>query len=130
MADGRIAGNALGKFHAFGRQSAFKQLLRAFMCEVEANLQIDHCFADDAEAEVPRLNDAGVNRADWNLINAFSADGQKWKWSAVVLKIIGRRGVFTQREVIFRPEGVSHERSRVRMANGLDAKQVINLALK
>src|SRR5882672_6914047 len=133
MADGRIARNALGQFHAFGRQTTFKQLLRSLVREVEANLQVDHRLADDAEAEVPGLDDARVNRADWNLINSFATDRQKRKGRAVVLEIIRRPGVLAQREVIFRPESVSHERSRVRRANcpeRLDAEQVVNLALE
>src|SRR5215831_12189284 len=100
------------------------------MCEVEAYLQIDHRLADDAEAEVPRLDDARVNRADWNFIDAFSADGQKREGLAVVLEIVARRGVLAQREVIFRPKRVSHERPLIRMANGFDSEQIINLALK
>src|SRR5262245_13817724 len=122
MADGRIARNALGQFHALGGQPAFKQLLRPLVCEVEANLQINHRLADDAEAEVSGLDDARMNRADGNLINTFAADGQKRKGRSVILEIVARRGVFAQREVIFRPESMSHERSRIRMANGLDAK--------
>src|SRR5262245_58114785 len=100
------------------------------MCEVKANLQIDHRLADDAEAEVPRLDDARVNRADWNFINAFSAYGKERKGRAIVLEIVARRGVLAQRKVIFRPERVSHERSRIRMANCFNAEQIINLALK
>src|SRR5262245_66613175 len=98
------------------------------MCKVEANLQIDHRLADDAEAEVPRLDDACVNRADWNFINAFSAYGQERKGRAVVLEIVARRGVLAQRKVIFRPECVSHERPLIRMANGFDSEQITNLA--
>jgi hypothetical protein len=98
--------------------------------EVETNLEVNHRLADDAETEVPWLDDARMNRADGNLINAFAADRQKWKGRAVVLEIIARRGVLAQREVIFRPERVSYERSRIRMANGFDAEQIINLALK
>src|SRR5262245_1838375 len=130
MPDGRIAGDPLGQLHAFGRQPPFKKLFRPLVSEVEANLQINHRLADNAEAEMSRLDDPRMNRADWNFINSFAADWQKWKGRAVVLKVVRRRGIFEQREVIFRPERMSHERSRIRVMNGFDAEQVINLSLK
>src|SRR5262245_23065531 len=130
MANGSISRNAFGQFHSFGGRAAFKQLLRPLVCEVEPNLQINYRLADDAEAEVPGLDDARMNRSDGNLINTFAADWQKRKGPSVVLEIVARLGVFAQREVIFRPKRVSYERPRIRMANGLDAEKVINFSLK
>ena len=131
MTDGRVAGNALGQLHAFGWPAAFEQFLRALVREVQANLQIDHRLADDAEAEVARLDDARMNRADGNLVYAFAADRLERKGRAVILEFHrGGDGVLAQREVIFRPERVSHQRSRIGMANGFDAEQIFNLALE
>src|SRR5438128_2037096 len=42
VTDGRVARNALGQFHAGSRRAPLEELLRAFMREVEPNLQIDH----------------------------------------------------------------------------------------
>ena len=114
VADGRVAGDALGQRHPFLRRAPLEQLLRALVGEVEADLQVDHRFADHAEAEMPRLDDAGMHRADGDLVDALAADRQEGERRAVVRERRRRRRVLAQRMIVGRPESVLAPAAAVR----------------
>ncbi len=130
VADGGVAGDALGQLDALGGQPALEQLLRALVREVEANLEVNHRLAHHAEAEVPRLDDARVHRPHRNLVDALAAHRQEGKARAVVLEIARRQGILAQGIVGLRPEAVAHQRSRVGLPQRLDAEEVLDLALE
>ena len=47
-------------------------LLNAPVLKAEGNLQVEDLFAVALEAEMPRFDDAGVNRTDRHLVNLFA----------------------------------------------------------
>ena len=54
------------------------QMVDALMHVAEALFEPNHCFAVSGEAEMAWLDDAGVNRADGNLMQAFAFHRQEW----------------------------------------------------
>ena len=109
--------------------AALEELLGALVGEVQARLHVDDRLAHDAEAEVARLDDAGVHRADRNLVHALAADLGEREGPPVVGEL-ARRRVLPQREVVGRPEAVAHERPGVGMALGDDPEEVVDLPLE
>ena len=69
-----IAGNAFGQPDAVRHGQVLEKFLRAFVRVEQAQLQVEHRLARHAEKEMPRLDDAGVNRADRHLKHAFAFD--------------------------------------------------------
>ena len=53
---------------------ALEQFLGAFVDVKHPQLQVEHRLARHAEKEMPRLNDARVDRADRHLEHAFALD--------------------------------------------------------
>ena len=89
VADGGVAADALGQGHAVGGVAAFEQLLDSFVDEPEARLHREDRLADDGEAEVPRFDEAGVDRTDRDLVDARSLHVEEGKG------LRGRRSVAT-----------------------------------
>src|SRR4029450_3567993 len=63
---------------AFDERHALEALLDALVHVAEALLEPQHLFADDRKAEVPRLDDAGVDRTHRDLVHAVTADRDEW----------------------------------------------------
>jgi hypothetical protein len=57
------------------------------MREVETDLQINDGLADNAEAEVAWLDDAGMHGANWNFVDTFAPHGLEGEGRAVVLEL-------------------------------------------
>lgn len=57
------------------------------MGEVEPDLEVDDGLADDAEAKVSRLDDAGMYGANGNFVDTLAADWLEWEWRAIVLEM-------------------------------------------
>ena len=74
----------------------------------EAGVHREDALSDDVEAEVPGLDDAGVDRPNRDLVDALSADGSH-----------PLRGVL----------GVRCERAHRRVAGKREAVEVVGLAL-
>src|SRR5207302_11418836 len=110
--DARVPGDALGERHGLGGIAPFEQLFGALVREIEARLHVDDGLAHYAETEMARLDDAGVHRPHRNLIDALASDFSKRKR----LPVVGERTevrVLTERVLLWRPEGVFHERPRI-----------------
>jgi hypothetical protein len=120
VSDRRVARHALGERHAVNRLTAREEALRALVCEIQTGPHLDDGLAEDAEAEMTGLNDAGMDGTDGNLIDALALHFRERKRPAVIGK---RRGqpVLAQGTVRLRPEAVPHERPRVRMTTRHDA---------
>ena len=96
----------------------------------QARVEVEHGFADRSEAEVARLNDAGVDRADRYLKDALAFGDE-------VRKLIGGfnrnapRSVesLAEREDARRPPVVNHERAGIGMPDGDDPEEIPHLAL-
>ena len=97
----------------------------------EPCLEVEHRLADRAEAEVARLDDAGVDRPHRHLEDALPFDDQVRE----LLRGLDRRtlpGVESLSQRVDSPSGqpsCTHQRPRVRVADEHDAEQVLRLAL-
>ena len=129
VADARVAGNALGELHAGHRIAPLEQLLGALVREVQARLHVDDRLAHDAEPKMTGLDDAGVHRADRNLVHPFPADRRERKRPPVVGKR-RRVRILAQRVIVLGPERVLHQRTRIRVTEDVDAEQIAQLALE
>jgi len=96
----------------------------------EPRLELEHQLADSAETEVPWLDDPGMDRADGHLHDAISlhaGDGS-------VRVRLARNGtvcveILPKRMQAARPVVMENETSRIRMPLGINAEQVLHLAL-
>src|SRR5437667_6312465 len=100
------------------------------MREIETDFQINHRLTNHAEAEVPGLDDARMDRPDRNLVHALASNRQKGKRRAVILELSGLHKILAERKIIFGPEGMAHQRTGVGMVNGFNAEEVLDLALE
>jgi len=75
------------------------------------------------------LDDAGVHRADRNLVHPFPADRRERKRPPVVGKR-RRVRILAQRVIVLGPERVLHQRTRIRVTEDVDAEQIAQLALE
>ena len=69
VADGRVAGHGLHLAHRRPVRPAGQRALDAAMLVAERDLEVQHLLARALEAEMPGLDDAGVDRADGDLVN-------------------------------------------------------------
>jgi hypothetical protein len=77
---------------------ADEQFLDALVLVAEAFFEAQHALADDREAEVARLDDAGVDGADRDFVGALAADLDEVVVGRRVGEAAGRqRGVVAQR---------------------------------
>ena len=91
-------------------------------------LQIQNRLARDAEQEMPRLDDARVNRADGHLKNPLAFHGNE-----LVALALKRRQLRPQIKILaqrmhVRPVVVQRAAARVRMADQFQAEQILHFA--
>ena len=72
--DGRIAGNPRRELVTFEQGHFGEASLDALVHVAQAFFESEHFFANHGEAEMTGFDDAGVHRADGNLVNAFASD--------------------------------------------------------
>ncbi len=77
VADGGVAGQGLGIVDRAGVGAADHRSLDAAVLVAERDLQVEDVFAVALEAEVARLDDAGVYRPDCHFVNGFALDPVK-----------------------------------------------------
>ena len=97
----------------------FEELLGALVRVEHAQLQVEDGLAGDGEVEVAGLDDAGMNRADGNLEDAFSE-----RRPVDVLLAFERRQDLVERKVLAQrmhvgPVIVQRDAARIRMARRL-----------
>src|SRR5690242_9877496 len=100
-----------------GNWHVLEYFFRALVGVEKANLEIEDRFARDAEQEMAGLDDAGVDRADRHLENAFAFDGAK----LMTLTLEGKQ-LRLEREILtqgidFRPVIVQGATARIGMAD-------------
>ena len=128
--DRRVAADPLGQLDCLGRQSTLEQPLHAAVDEPQPGLHPQDGLADHREPEVPRLDDARVDRADWDLIYPVALDMDERIGPDVGLEIGHRAGVAQHRVPGRRPVSVPDQPSRQRVPDRLDPEQVAQLALE
>src|SRR5207253_863532 len=89
VGDRGVAGDSARELRALFERHLLEALLDAFVRVAEPLLQPQDLFADDREAEVPRLDRAGVDRTDRDLVHAFALD-QDERIALRALSVAGR----------------------------------------
>ena len=106
------------------------ELLDATMGVEQARFEVQHHLADGREAEVPRLDDAGVDRPDRDLDDAVAVQAvERLHRRRDARRRRGRIEVLAQRVDASRPLLVQDQAARVRVPLGFQAQQVAHLAL-
>src|SRR5438094_9599989 len=100
------------------------------MEEEKTRLEIDDRLSIDVEAEMPRFDDAGVNRPDRNLVDAFSAHLLERKRLALVFKSLRSHGILQQRMVAGRPELMKRKPAQIGMMRRHQTEEIVNLPLE
>jgi hypothetical protein len=77
IGDGAVARDAAGELRRALERRARHQAFDAFMDIAEALFQTHHSLAAGGEAEMTRLDDPGMHRADRNLVQMFALGGEK-----------------------------------------------------
>ena len=123
-----IAGNALGQADPMRDGQAFEQFLDALVHIKHPELEIEHRFARDAEQKMAGLDDAGVHRADGHLEDAFALDLAKLVPLAGERRQPGLPVEILPQRMNLRPVVVQRAAARIRVADQLEAEQVLDLA--
>src|SRR6185437_2462320 len=98
--------------------------LDAFVRVAEPGFEPDNGLAIRVEAEMPRLDNAGVNRADRDLVQAFAFGRQK----CVRLRLHVRR--LRAKRMARTPLPVIQPRPRIRRVLGLKPEEIADRALQ
>ena len=130
VAHARVSRDPLGELARLRQRKRFEQLFDALVHEAQTRLEVDDRFAVDAEAEVPRFDDAGVHRADRDLEDAFALHAPEWEGLALVAEVHTAGDVPAERVIARRPELVERETTEIGMAVGHDAEEVVHVALE
>ncbi len=101
-----VAGHPAGKTVTIGETEPLETLLDALVHVAEPLLEPQHLFADHLEAEMPRLDDAGVNGAHRYLVHAVAADAYERVILFPGLPLRRRFEIAAQREHVDRPCGL------------------------
>ena len=72
MADRRIAGYTLGKVHCSGNRLLLKQLFYPAMFPEVTHFELHDGLTGDRKAEMPRFDDACVDRSNGHLEDPFA----------------------------------------------------------
>ncbi len=72
MSKAVVSRNRFREHRSGVHEGALEELLRAFVSVEVAQLEMQNRVSDDAEAEMSRLNDAGVNGADGHFRDALA----------------------------------------------------------
>ncbi len=112
-----------------GDAEILEVLVGALVGIAEALLKPQHLLTHDREAEMPRLDDARVDRADGDLVHALAINAHE---GVVLGRVFARGGgveVAPQRKFGRAPAAVAQPRAAVGSAFGGDAQQVEQRAL-
>src|SRR5204863_8382939 len=98
--------------------------------EAQACLEVQARLALDGEAEVAGLDDAGMDRSHRDLEQSLALDAAEGEGLPFVAEVGARRRVAPQRVVTLRPELMQREPARIRMGDGHEAEEIVDLALE
>ena len=124
-----VAGDTLDERHRLGDRPALEQLLDALVGEEQLALERDDPLAGDVEPEMPRLDDAGVNRPDRDLEDSFALDASHRVRLIRVREPSVPRKVLPQRMRARRDVLVVYQTPAVRVAFRPDAEHVLGVPL-
>ncbi len=95
----------------------------------QARFETQDFLADDREAEMPGLDDPGVDRSHGDLVDAVALDPHEGVVVGRVLAARVRVEIAAQRELVRTPRAVAQPLPPVTGALGGDAEQVVQRAL-
>src|ERR1051325_2180482 len=110
-------------------RDVLKEFLGSLVSVKQADLEIEDGLAGDAEEEVARLDDAGMDRPDRHLEHALAFDlaefvplALKWRQNGFQIEVLAQR-------IDLGPVVVQRATARIGMSLELEAEQVLNLTL-
>jgi hypothetical protein len=124
-----VTADPFGEMGRAGGLEPLEQLLDPAVGEPEPGLELEDALPDDGEAEVAGLDDAGVDRADRDLIDPVAFDrqegeglgvGERRRWSGVAAHRVPASG----------PVRVPDQPAGQRVADRDDPVQVMHLTLE
>jgi hypothetical protein len=130
VADGGIAGDPLRQRDAIGGLAAFEELLDSFVDVPESGFEPDDGFADDGEAEVAGLDQAGMDGPDRNLVDAGAFHVDEREGLVGLAERWRGPGVVTHRMPALRPMAMADQLAWLRVAGRADAIQVLHFAFE
>ena len=77
VGDGRVAGHRFHLAHRRAMRAARERLLDAAMLVAERDFQVQHLLARALEAEMARLDDAGVHGTDGDFVNLAAVHAEE-----------------------------------------------------
>src|SRR5437899_548922 len=83
VSDRGIAGDSLGELDAAHRSSGLEKFFDSLVHKEQPRLEVHNRFAFHVETKMSGLNDAGVNRANRDLVRAFPLHLLEWERRAV-----------------------------------------------
>src|SRR5690606_8462827 len=127
MGHGAVSGNARREPRETRRVTAHGDLLDALVDVPEVLFQVDDDLAHGLEAEVSRLDDAGMHRSHRDLDDARSVGGSER--IIAVRRRAARRGlsrvIAAQRELLLAPRLVPDPAAVVRLIGKDDAEEIV-----
>ncbi|MEI2732366.1 MAG: hypothetical protein V9G08_10275 [Dermatophilaceae bacterium] len=128
--DGRVAADPFGELDAVVRGPALEELFDPAVDEPQPGLHPQDGLADDGEAEVPGLDEAGMHRSHRDLVHPVAADLEEGKRAGVRVehRVLGR--VVTHRVVAGGPMAVPDESLGQVVSDRGDAVEVAHLAFE
>ena len=130
MAHGSVAGDLLGQFDAGVDVLAFEEPFDALVDEPQSRLHLQDRLAHDREAEVSRLDEAGMHRANGDLVDAGTLDLDERVGAGVVHHGGRRSGIVPHRVPALGPVLMQDEAPQDGVTDGHDAEQIVDLALE
>ena len=124
IGDRAVARGAAGKACRLLQRRARHQRFDALVRIAEPLFQPHHVLAVGGEAEMARLDDAGMHRADRNLVQRVAFAGQE-----LVGLALSRRGALAER-VAALPDAMIEPGPRVGRAVGFEAKEIADRAFE
>src|SRR2546426_3626294 len=129
VGDRRVPADAAGEARAFFERHGFEALLDPLVRVTKPFLQPQNLLAHDREAEMPRLDDASVHRADRYLVHALSLDLDE-RIAVVSLRKAARDiEVLAQRKRAIGPGTMAQPFALIGAVLSMNAKQVVGSAL-
>src|SRR2546422_6157818 len=113
----RSTRDALGECRRPVERKALEELLRALVDEPESSLEVHDRLALDAEAEVPGLDDPGVDWPHGDLEDSLPLDMPERKRLARVDEVRARHGVAAQWVIALRPVLMEREAPEIRVSH-------------
>ncbi len=123
--DGAVAGGARGKLRRALDRRARHQRFDAFVHVAQALFEPHHRLARGGKAEMSRLDDAGMDRAYWNLVQVFAFHRQEYVGGARI-----RRRHARAERMLHVPKAEIEPRPRVRRADRFESVKAMNGAFE